>query len=72
VGQHEIYFEAFGIDGRALQPPQRLTDNRTQSLIPAIRPSESGFALAWNEFTPGPGGGHDPRGRSEIAFTLVR
>ena len=72
VGQHEIYFETFGIDGRSLEPPRRLTDNKTESLIPAIRPSGNGFALVWNEFTPGPGGGHDPTGRSEIAFALVR
>jgi len=72
VGQHEIYFETFGTDGRALEAPRRLTDNKTESLIPAIRPAGHGFALVWNELTPGAGGGHDPSSRSEIAFALVR
>lgn len=27
-----------------------------------------GADVAWNELTPGPKGGHDPGGRSEIAF----
>lgn len=71
VGQHEIYFEAFDKHGRSRAPARRVTDTATESLIPAIRPSGHAFALAWSEFTPGPGGGHDPRGRSEIAFSLV-
>jgi hypothetical protein len=71
VGQHEIYFESFDREGRPLEPPRRVTNNPTQSLIPAIRRARDGFALVWNEFTPGPAGGHDPRGRSEIAFSFV-
>jgi hypothetical protein len=70
-GQHEIYFATFDEQGRALEPPRRLTVNKTQSLIPAIHPARNGFALVWNEFEPGPGGGHDTRGRSEIAFTIA-
>lgn len=71
-GQHEIYFESFTRDGTAIAAPRRLTHNATQSLIPALRPVGDGFALAWNEFTPGPAGGHDPNGRSEIVFALVQ
>jgi hypothetical protein len=72
VGQHEIYFEPFDAEARPLEPPLRVTNNPTQSLIPAIRRARDGFALVWNEFTPGPAGGHDPRGRSEIVFSFVR
>lgn len=71
-GQHEIYLEVFVEDGRAVAPARRLTDNTTQSMIPAIQPAGQGFALVWNEVMPGPGGGHDRRSRSEIAFALVR
>jgi hypothetical protein len=72
VGQHEIYLETFDRSGRSIAPAVRVTDTSTQSLIPSIRSAGRRFALAWNEFTPGPGGGHDPRGRSEIVFSLVR
>lgn len=70
-GQHEIYFAAFDSNGRSTASARRLTDTRPDSLIPAILPAGRGFALAWNEFTPGPGGGHDIRGRSDIVFSLV-
>lgn len=72
LGQHEIYFEVFRDDGRGVAPARRLTDNATQSMIPAILPAGSAFALVWNEVTPGPGGGHDRRSRSEIVFALAR
>lgn len=72
LGQDEIFFETFDVNGQALAPAKRLTDNPSHSLIPAIRPAGDGFALAWNEFSPGPAGGHDPRGRSEVAFTFAR
>lgn len=70
-GQHEIYFEPFTRDGVAVGAPRRLTHNDTQSLIPALRPVGDGFAIAWNEFTPGPAGGHDANSRSEVVFALV-
>jgi len=71
-GQSEIYVETFDAGLHALEPVRRITDNPTQSLIPSIRAAGDGFALAWNEFVPGPAGGHDPRGTSQIAFALVR
>jgi hypothetical protein len=70
-GQHEIYFQSFDRDGKALAQPQRVTRNETDSLIPAIKPSGNGFALAWNEYVPEAGGSH-AGGRSEIAFALVK
>ena len=66
LGQQEIYFQEFDARGRARTPASRLTHNTMESVIPAIAPIGNGFLLAWNEFTPGPGGGHDPRGRSEV------
>jgi hypothetical protein len=50
----------------------QLTRTATSSLIPAIRPWGDGFVLVWNEFAPGRLGPHDPDGRSEVMFTVVR
>ncbi len=71
-GQHEVYFRGFNDSGQPLARASRLTDNDTASLIPSIRASGTGFALAWNESTPLPEGGTASAGRSEIAFTSVR
>ena len=71
-GQYEVYFRPFSESGQPLARASRLTDNDTASLIPSIRPSGTGFALAWNESTPAAGGGSDAAGRSEIAVTVVR
>lgn len=65
-GQHEILFQRFNADGKALRDAQQLTHNPSESLIPAIRPWRDGFALAWNEFTPGRSGAHGHDGRSEV------
>jgi hypothetical protein len=72
AGQAEIYFQTFDERAIPLRPARRVTDNRSQSLIPAIRPAGKAFALAWNEFVPGPRGLHDEDGRSEVFFSLVR
>lgn len=71
-GSHEVYFQSFGESGEPLNEVQRLTTNATSSLIPAIKPSRDGFALAWNEVTPGAAGAHDPETRSEVMFSLAR
>jgi hypothetical protein len=71
-GQFEIYFRPFAVDGDALGPQKRITDNPMSSLIPAIEPWRDGFALAWSEVTPAAGGAHDPSTRSEVLFTVVR
>ena len=71
-GQHEIYFQAFDAQGKADGEAKRLTDNATDSLIPAIKPSGERFALVWNEYV---GSRKDEHGsddaRSELAFALV-
>ncbi len=75
VGQHEIYFVRFGRDGATMGAAARLTDNRTESLIPAIRAWRDGFALLWNEYQPGEAvepAGHASDGRSEVWFAFVR
>jgi hypothetical protein len=70
-GQHEIFFEPFDADGRSLGPPQRLTNTRTASLIPSIRPAGTGFALAWNEAAI-VAAGHASTTRSDVVFAQVR
>jgi hypothetical protein len=72
-GQHEIYFEAFDPRGAPPAGPLRLTQTPTQSMIPAIMPTDDGFALVWNEYE---GTRHDLHeaddARSEVAFALIR
>jgi hypothetical protein len=70
-GQHEIFVQRFNERGLPLEPPQQLTRTASSSLIPAIWPWQGGFALAWNEFTPGALGVHGPDGRSEVMFAIV-
>jgi hypothetical protein len=72
LGQFEIYFRPFAVSGDALGAQKRITDNMTNSLIPAIEAWQDGFALAWSEVTPAAGGAHDPNTRSEVLFTVVR
>jgi len=68
-GQPEVFFESFDRAGAPRAPAQRLTENSTWSLVPAIRPNGSGFALAWNEYRPASVGVHN--GTSEVFFTTV-
>jgi hypothetical protein len=68
-GAHEIYFQSFDVDGTPLGPAQRVTRTEAWSLVPAIRPWHSGFALAWTEYEPASGEIHD--GIGEVAFALV-
>jgi hypothetical protein len=70
-GQYEIFHQAFDATGQPVAPPLQLTHNVTASLIPAIKPSGSGFALVWNEYVPGRKGGHGHDGRSDVVFTTV-
>ena len=67
--QHEIYFQPFRADGRALAAARRVTTNSSASLIPAIVPTTDGFALAWNEYVAAASG---KPATSQIAFTVVR
>ena len=73
VGQHEVYFLAVDERGLPVGAARRLTSNRTDSTIPAIKPAGNGFALAWGEYTPDGRGTHESDdARSEIAFAIVR
>ena len=51
-GQPEVFFESFDSLGTSRQPARRITETATWSLVPAIRPRASGFAIAWNEYQP--------------------
>jgi len=69
VGQHEIYLARFDPTGRRLGDTQRLTNTTPDSLIPAIRPWRSGFALVWIEYLGKDD--HEARGRSQALVKLV-
>ena len=68
-GQHEVFFMSVDVNGTSTQPPRQLTDNATWSIVPAIRPLGSGFAMAWNEYLPASVEVHD--GTSEVFFHSV-
>lgn len=67
-----MYFQAFDVGGEPVRPAQRVTTTPESSLIPAIRPWQDGFAVAWNELAPGPSGMHDAATRSEVRLAIVR
>ena len=69
-GQHEVYVQTFDSSGRAQASPQRVTDTQEGSLIPAIEPWRSGFALAWTEYAAQDTGGHSDA-RAQIAVRVV-
>jgi hypothetical protein len=69
-GQHEVFHQIFDELGGPVLPARQITDTPASALVPAIRPWQNGFALAWNEYAPDPDRGHD--GLSEVAFTVVR
>jgi hypothetical protein len=71
-GDYEVFFQSFDAASYPQGPPQSLTDTPTQSLIPAIEPWGEGFAVAWDEVTPGEEGAHDATTRAEVLFTVVR
>ena len=72
-GNHEVFFQAFDLEGAEAGPAQRLTRNPTESLIPAIEATGDGdFALAWNEDVAEERGSHLVGGRSSIVFQRVR
>ena len=70
-GEAEVYFQTFDRAGAVLHAAERLTNNPTASLIPAIQPSGGGFALVWNEDVVAQRGDHLSGGRSDIVFTTV-
>jgi len=73
VGQQELYFQSFDVRSEQQTEARRLTNTEAESLIPAIRPWQDGFALAWNEYTPSSDAIHgSPEARSEIFFQHVQ
>jgi hypothetical protein len=71
-GNYEVYFQSFDAGNYPQSPPQRLTETATNSLIPAIAPWRDGFAVAWDEVTPGAAGMPDEATRAEVLFMTVR
>jgi hypothetical protein len=71
-GNYEVFFQPFDAAGSPLEPPRRLSDTATNSLIPAIEPWRDGFALAWDEVVPPPPGAPSEDARGEVVFTTVR
>ena len=71
AGQHEVYFQSFGSSGNAISDPDRLTRNRSDSLIPAIQPVGDGFMLTWNEFLPDSRETYGSDTRSEIVVAVI-
>jgi hypothetical protein len=69
IGQHEIYFAQFDASGTRRGDIQQLTNTTPDSLIPAIRPWRSGFALVWIEYVGTDD--HDARGRSQVLLKVV-
>jgi hypothetical protein len=73
-GQDEIFLQSFDARAQPLGGPMRMTDNPTESLIPAIRPWREGFALAWTERTAAleaDASGHAPTVSSVVRLRIA-
>ena len=70
-GGREIFFQALDASGSPLGEPRRLSSGDGLKFVPAIEALGEGFALAWNEVRPGPGGLHGGDSRSEVFFVEV-
>jgi hypothetical protein len=73
-GQDEIFLQTFDAQAQPLAAPVRMTDNRTESLIPSIRPWRGGFALAWTERTAAleaDASGHAPTVSSVVRLRIA-
>ena len=68
-GQPEVYFESFDSTGASREPARRITQTAKWSLVPAIRPRRTGFALLWNEYQPASVEVHI--GTSQIFFSAL-
>ena len=71
-GQHDVFVQAFAPVGEPAGPPMRVTQTPVSSLIPAIEPWKSGFALAWNEYEGASAASHGGDSRSQIAFRVIQ
>ena len=68
-GQHEIYFAAFDRSGNPQPSASRVTQTSPWSLVPAIRPRGSGFAISWTEYVPASVKLHE--GTAEVFFQMI-
>lgn len=71
-GLYDVYFQTFDASGAPVSAPSHITNSRSQSLVPAIRPWGNDFLIAWNEVVPGKFGYHSNNTRSEIFLRQVR
>ena len=70
--QHEVFFQAFDALGHSIGERRQITHTPSASLIPAIRPWNAGFILAWNETDlPADAAGHTGTLSSRIVSALV-
>ncbi len=73
AGDVEVLAQHFNVDGRPLGTASQLTHGTPRSLIPSIRRWRTGFAVAWNEYTPGDGDAmHSPPRASIAELQLLR
>ena len=71
-GQHEVFFQAFDARGERIGGERQVSRTPAASLIPAIRPWQSGFILVWNEADlPAEPAGHTENISSQIVSALV-
>lgn len=71
-GQHEVFFQAFDALGQRVGDERQITSTASASLVPAIRPWNDGFILAWNETDlPAEPAGHTGTLSSQIVSALV-
>lgn len=68
-GVHNVFFRRFDSSGMPLGREEQVTSSSAWSLVPAIRPWRTGFALAWTEYQPTSSQIHE--GTGEAAFTVV-
>jgi hypothetical protein len=71
-GNYEVYFQSFDAAHYPQAGPRRLTETATHSLIPAIKPWQDGFAIAWDEVELDAEDLHDPATHAEVLFTTVK
>lgn len=72
-GQFEVFSRVFDARGVAQGAQVRHTRTPAHSLIPAIRPWDDGFALAWNEYEAGDGSrSQHARGSGSRGMIAVR
>ena len=71
-GQYDVFFQAFDARGDRLGEEPQVTTTPSASLVPAIRPWNTGFILAWNETDlPAEAAGHTGTLSSRIVSALV-